>query len=584
MAFDSTVMAAVVSELRGAILHGRISRIHQPEPDTLVLLIYAGGRNHRLLLSANPKAARLHLTGLEKRNPPSPPTFCMLLRKYVDGGRILAVDQVGRERIARIRIGVTDELGNPAEFVLVTEVMGKHSNVILLNPAGRIVDAARRVTEEVNRHREVLPGLPYVAPPPTGKQDPDAVTASLFADASGEEAAWKAVLDRVDGLGPLLAREAVALAGAAPDATLGEVTIERLVAAIQALGRPTAFTPTLYFTPEGRLRDFHVLPLTAWAGRSEPLSAVSQMLDAFFGRRDDEERFSSLRGSLAKLVRDEVARVQRKMGFQRQSLETAENAEAFRVKGELITANLWRVARGDQQLDAENYYDGTTVTIDLDSALTPAENAQAYYRRYQKARSGLANIREQLARGAEELAYLEQVEASLMAASSLPDLEEIRRELQQEGYLGERSRAKGATPRTDKPAPPLSLRSSDGLEIWIGRNNRQNDYLTLRLAAPTDYWLHTKEIAGSHVILRVPPGATVPDRALHEAALLAAYHSRARDSANVPVDYALRKHVRKPSGARPGMVIYDHQRTLFVTPDPSLHPILQQVIEGGPQA
>jgi len=591
MAFDSTVMAAVTAELAEALTGGRINKIYQPKPDRIVLLIYAHGENHRLLISANPRAARLHLTRLEEKNPPAPPTFCMLLRKYVEGGRITQISQVGRERICRIRIGVTDELGNPAEYVLVAEVMGKHSNIVLLNPQNRIVDAIRRVTEEVNRYRELLPGLPYIAPPPTGKADPEELTLrDLTPQAEeGETPAWRFVLDRVDGLGPLLAKEAVARASSHPDTPIARVPAELLLEAVRALAEPAQFEPCLYYDAQGRLKEFHVLPLKHWQGRRETgFASVSAGLEAFYGLREEADRFNSLRGSLGRLLKDETARVRRKLAAQRESLEKAENAETYRLYGELITANLWQLTKGQAEAVVVNYYDpdGGQIAIPLDPALTPQENAQAYYRRYQKARSGLNAILEQIGKSEAELAYLEQVEVALEEAGSLPDLEEIRRELAAEGYLSQqdggpsRRGARAAEAKDQKAAPPLTVRSSDGLEIWIGRNNRQNDYLTLRLAAPTDLWFHTKNIPGSHVILRVPPGREVPERAILEAAALAAYHSKARGSSNVPVDYTLRKHVRKPNGARPGMVIYEQQKTLYVTPDPEKIPLLQAVSRG----
>ncbi len=588
MAFDSKVMAAVVAELNQRLLGGRISKIYQPEPDELALLCYAGGENHRLFLSAHPRHARVHLTQIEKRNPPAPPMFCMLMRKYVEGGRIVAIEQAGRDRICRISIRSTDELGNPVTYVLVAEVMGKHSNIVLLNPQGRIVDAIRRVTEEVNRHRELLPGLPYVPPPPTGKLDPAAVTADDLTEADPNAPAWQVLLDRVDGLGPLLAREAVCRAGAGGDAPLREVDLARLAAAARDLAAAEDWAPRLLYDADGRLKEFHVLPLRHWPGRAETgFGSVSACIDAYFGQRAEEERFRSLRGSLARLVRDEIARVRRKLRAQEESLARAESAETYRLQGELITANLWQIAKGMTEVRVVNYYDpeGAEMVIALDPALSPTENAQAYYRRYQRARSGLAAIQEQLSRSRAELAYLEQVEVALEQAESLPDLEEVRRELAAEGYLREgRSRRAGDAGRGrtagDGKQPsalrPITLRSSDGLEIWIGRNNRQNDYLTLKLAGPQDLWFHTKEIPGSHVILRVPPGKEVPERSIQEAAALAAYHSKARQSSGVPVDYTARKHVRKPNGARPGMVIYDNHKTLWVTPDPELFPILKR--------
>lgn len=591
MAFDSTVMAATVRELSEKLAHGRISKVYQPLTDEIHLLIYTGGSNHRLLISANARFARLQTTRIEKKNPQHPPTFCMLLRKYIEGGRILAVRQVGRERICRIHIGVTDELGNPAEFILVAEIMGKHSNIVLLGPHGRIVDAVRRVTEEVNRYRELLPGLPYVAPPPMDKLDPAALTPEQLGEATSDPA-WQFLLDRVDGLGPLLAKEAVARAGYAPATPASEVDLAKLVAAVHEIATPAEYEPALLLDEVGRLKDFHVLPLVHWQGRRQTgFAGVSAMLEGFYGRKEDEDRFAALRGSLAKLVRDRISFVKRKRNLQSESMRTAENAEEYRVKGELITANLWAIQKGQSEATVVNYYDeeGGEVTIQLDPQLTPSENAQAYYRRYQKARSGKAIIEEQLAKSQSELDYLEQVDATLSAAASMPDLEEIRRELQAEGYISgdtkrdkrEKAPAAGARDREDRPAPPLVVRSTDGLEIWVGRNNRQNDYLTLKLAAATDIWLHTKEIPGSHVILKVPHGQEIPERAIHEAAALAGWYSKGRESASVPVDYTLRKHVRKPNGAKPGMVIYEHQKTLWVTPDPALNPILQRHLSEG---
>lgn len=590
MAFDSTVMAAVVAELSDKLAGGRISKIYQPEADEIALLLYAGGANHRLTLSANARFARLHLTKREKKNPAAPPTFCMLLRKYIEGGRILAIRQAGRERMCRLHIGVTDELGNPAEFVLVAEIMGKHSNIVLVGPQGRIVDAVRRVTEEVNRYRELLPGLPYTPPPPVNKLDPVTLTASDLAGRETEgKAAWQFLLDAVDGLGPLLAKEAVVRAGYSPETPAREASLEALAGAARALATPDGYEPCLLLDGEGRLKDFHVLPLRSWPGLVQTgFDSVSAGLDAFFGRKEEDDRLNALRGSLAKLVRDEAGRVRRKLQLQSESMRSAENAEEFRIKGELITSNLWQIKKGDAHAVVVDYYDpdGGEVTIPLDPSLEPSENAQAYYRRYQKARSGKQMILEQLERSRTELDYLDQVDLTLQAAASMPELEEIRRELQAEGYIGEkkdrRQKQGKAAPKAgeDKPAPPLAIRSTDGLEIWVGRNNRQNDYLTLKLAAPHDIWLHTKEIPGSHVILRVPPGQGVPERAVHEAAALAAWYSKGRESASVPVDYTLRKHVRKPSGAKPGMVIYDNQKTLWVTPDPELNPILKRHVGG----
>lgn len=600
MPFDATVLAAVVRELDTRLKGARINKIYQPHPRELALLLYASGENHRLLLSCHPQFARMHLTRAEKPNPPQPPVFCMLLRKHLEGGRILAVRQAGRERIARLEVGALDELGNPATYTLVAELMGKHSNLVLLAPGARVVDAARRVTEEANAYREVLPGLPYVPPPATGKLDPAQVTgpdlaARREAGAGAGGQAWQLVLEAVDGLGPLIAREVAHRAGLAhrpaPELSAGELAAlasacRDLYAEVDA-GR---FAPVLLLDEAGAPKDFAALRLAHWRWEQQPGAGMSAVLDRFFTAREAQEQYSLLRAGLARTLAGELARVRRKAALQAQELAESEEAESLRRQGELLMGNLWQVEQGAAAVTVTDWHDPEQgqVTIALDPHLTPAENAQAYFRRYQKARAGRAAIQEQLEKSRAEQAYLEQVEATLAGARSLPELAEIRRELEEEGYLrpagagaarpgagrrGERPGERGGRPA---PPPPLTLRSSDGLEIWVGRNNRQNDALTTRLSAPTDLWLHAKEIPGAHVILRLPPGAEPPERSLLEAAALAAWFSRARGSANVPVDYTLRKHVRKPAGARPGMVIYDHQRTVYVTPDPARFPILPE--------
>jgi predicted ribosome quality control (RQC) complex YloA/Tae2 family protein len=604
VAFDSSVVAATTRELATILIGGRIDKVQQPAQHELILQIYAGGAQHRLLLSCHAQHARFHLTQQVRKNPQTPPTFCMLMRKYVEGGRIVALEQPGRERMLRLKVQVTDELGNPAVYTLVAETMGKHSNIVLVAPDGRIVDAVRRVTEEVNRHRELLPGVPYLPPPATGKPAPETVTAPWLAGvltASGtsgkREHLWQALLGAVDGLSPLLAREVVHRAGMRPTspAPLGADQAADLVTALQGLlarWQAGEFTPTLLLDAAGNPADFAAFPLAHWEHGQQTAGSFSLLLDRFFAAREETDRWRTEKGQLAKLVSGELDRCRRKEALQAEALARAEAAEEYRIRAELLTAHLWQVKKGDKEVRVVNYYDEQQreLTIELDPQLTPAENAQALYRKYTRAKSGRAATEAQLAATRDEIAYLEQVEAALAAAQSLPDLAEVRNELVAEGYLTEKhdeksvrtgkgGRAPGRGARAGKgeghrPQPPLTLTSADGWTIWVGRNNRQNDYLTLRLAENTDLWLHTQKIPGSHVIVRVPPGAEVPERTLREAAALAAYFSKARDSAQVPVDYTLRKHVRKPAGARPGMVIYDNQRTIYITPDPAAYPIL----------
>lgn len=593
MAFDSAALAASVHELKATVLGHRVNRVLQPRPDTVVLVTYGRGETSRIVLSANPRHARLHLTRVEQPNPAKPPTFCMLLRKHLEGGRIARVEQDGRERVCHLAVEAIDELGNPVEYLLVAEVMGKHSNIVLLGPGGRIIDATRRVTEEVNRYREVLPGLRYVPPPRQDKLDPAAMGAvdllKRLQSAPGGDKVWQALLDAVDGLGPLAAKDLAAQAGAeGPVAALRSDQVLELAAVVAAYAAQVdagQFSPALLRDAAGRSVDFAAVAPRAWSGALQPFESMSALCDTFYTQREESERLQAQQRAIASVLKAETDRCRKKLHLQEQAWAQAEGAEEYKRKAELLTAHLWAVEKGATAVEVQNYYDpaGGSLTVELDPSLTPSENTQAYWHRYQKARSGREAIAHQLEQTRQELEYLEQVEAALQEATGLPDLEEIRGELAAQGYVkeavvrGKPGAKPGRAPHKESKAhpqlsAPLQVRSSDGLEIWVGRNNRQNDYLTLRLAAPTDLWLHAQKIPGSHVIVRLPPGTDVPEATLREAALLAAYHSKARGSGQVPVDYALRKHVRKPAGARPGMVIYENQRTLYVTPTPDALP------------
>lgn len=607
MGFDGLTTSAVVRELQVAV-GARVSRIHQPRPFELTLgLHFPPGAQAPpdLLISCHPRHARAHLSQAVRRNPPRPPAFAALLRSRIGGGRIVGVRQPGRERVVRIDVGARDDLGNPVTYTLVAELMGRHSNVVLLAPAGgpggdpygagrRIVDAIRRAGSERNAYRAVLPGQPYVPPPPPGKLDPLALDPEVLADrlraADAAAPAWQAVLACVDGIGPLAAREIAARAGleGAPAGALGAADARRLARAAAALwqevlgGEPRGF---LLYDPEGRLADFAPFRPVTWPGQVRAVRSLSAALDTFFAVREEQEQVRTLAGDLRRALLTARQRAARKAQAQEAELAEVGDPEELRRLGETLMAHLWQVPRGAAEVTLPDLYDPAAppVRIALDPGRTPAENAQEYFRLYQKARSARDAIAEQLERSRATQGHLEGLAARLGQASSLPDLEAIRQELTASGHLtppGTGGQDRAAPRRRREPAGgPLVLRSRDGLEIWVGRSGRQNDELTLRLAAPTDVWLHAQKIAGAHVVLRVPPGTEPTEQSLEDAAVLAAFFSRARHSANVPVDYTLCRHVRKPPGARPGMVIYERQRTVHVTPDPGRHPILRQLPE-----
>lgn len=584
MPYDSLVMAAICHELNNTIVGYRIERVFQPDSTEVHLLLHSPRGNARLLLSAHARLARVHLTRHSKTNPVYPPAFCMLLRKHLEGGRITGISQQGLDRIMYINIEALDELGRLVEKRLVCEIMGKHSNLILLDDRQQIIDGIRRYSHSVSRHREVLPGRPYIAPPAQPKANPRQVSEERFAALLLEQE-WQlpvptALQQILDGVSPVLAREICFRAGLEPGAKVeqcGQYEITSLwrtardIFASAAAGR---FVPCLAWQ-KGKPRDFAALPLTHLYGcHLQQGASMMEIVDTYFHWQEKQEQTASLKQSLLAVTRREISRLEKIIALQEESLQAAAEAEKWRIYGELVTANLYRLQKGDPVLEAENYYepDSPPVSVPLDPQLTPSQNAQTYFKKYNKARATRQAATARLEQSRQELAYLQEVETSVQLAEDPETLQQIRRELVEEGYLTpEREGARAG--KSDKTPPrepqPLKLFLPGDYQVLVGKNNRQNDYITMRLARPEDIWLHTKDIPGAHVLIRTA-GRPVTEDVLLQAACLAAFFSRAREATTVPVDYTLRKHVRKPKGAKPGYVIYEEQKTLFVRPDPEL--------------
>ncbi len=580
MSFDGLVMAAVKKELQETIAGGRIEKIYQPLAGEIVLLVHKDRNKYRLLASADARDARVHLTRSGRENPLTPPMFCMVLRKHLEGGRIIDVEQHGLERVLHIRVEAVDELGMPSEKILACEVMGKHSNIILTDPASNtVLDGIHRYSYATSRHREVLPGRQYTPPPETGKLNPLVVDEEAFRsavwDPDADVPVDRLILDRFEGFSPQTCREIIWRSGLGPETSsqsLGELELGRLWQAFQEV-RNTAlsggFTPVVYYKG-GRPTAFSAVTLTMLSGHTCRQGTISEVLDEFFTVRERQERFAREASELAKTVRGEIKKCLKKKAIHEENLRQTGDAESYKITGELITANIFQIPAGAESADLVNYYDPEqkTVTVALDPQLTPAENAQRYFKRYAKARTSRCISEAYLEETEAELAYLETVMLALEQSEQAEDLAQIKDEMAREGYI----KPDKPGPKQKKPAPsphqpePLSIRSDNGFEILVGRNNRQNDYLTMKLARPGDTWLHVKGIPGSHVIIRNPGTGGIPDSTLQRAAEIAAYYSSARESSKVPVDYTLRKHVRKPGGAKPGMVIYDNQRTVLVGP------------------
>ncbi|OUM99793.1 MAG: hypothetical protein BAA02_00855 [Paenibacillaceae bacterium ZCTH02-B3] len=568
MSLDGLAIRALVHELqawKGAL----ITKIYQPIEFDLVLHLRGAAGTGRLLVSANPSLPRMHLTERTRENPQEPPMFCMLLRKHCEGGAVEAIRQRGLERIVEIDIRHRNELGDPVLKRLVVELTGRNSNIILLDPAsGTIHDAIRRVTPAISSYRTVLPGGNYVPPPPQNKRDPLEESETGFREAMGGLPADGAPADlertlvgAYAGIGPLLAREIVHRAGGKS---------AELWNAFRAVMRDAAdhrYHPVIVHAPDGKT-VFSVFDLTHLTGDKRSFPGVQACMETYFRDKAEREYVRQRTAELVRVVSGEIARNERRIARLRETLEEAREADKYRRYGELLTAHLHAVTRGDERAEVVDYYDEAqpVVSIPLDPQLSPSENAQRYFRKYAKLKNSVAAATKQLEEAEAEIRYLESVLQALETAGP-EDIAEIREELAAQGYIrGDRPSGAGGKNGKKKNGRPavLSFVSSEGVPILVGKNNTQNDYLTCRLAAPGDTWLHAKDIPGSHVVIR---GSSFGEATLREAAMLAAYYSRARHSGNVPVDYTLIRHVRKPSGARPGFVIYDRHKTLFVTPD-----------------
>ena len=570
MPLDAVCLSGVVKELRETILGLRIEKIQQPARDQIVLTLRG---NKKLLLCAGASQARMHLTAASRENPASPPMFCMLLRKHLTGGRLSAVEQPGLERAALLRVDIVDELGEPGRRTLAVECMGRYSNLILLDGQDRIIDCLRRVDMEMSERRQVLPGLFYRLPPVQEKADPLSALEEdfdrLLAEAGPDREASGFLLDRFFGLSPLICREIADRAGG--DGPIGDRSagLREAFFSWQAQVKAGDFQPCM-LSREGKPADFSYLPIRQYGGSMEAQvwDAFSPMLDAFYEKREQLERVRQRGQDLHRAAANARDRARRKLALQEKEYERTQDRDRLRISGELITANLYRMERGQSTLRALNYYDpdGGEMDIPLDPLLTPQQNAAKYFKLYQKAKTAEMYLTEQMSIARRERDWLESVLDELSRAETEQDFSDIRRELREAGYL--KGPAPGRKEPRRAPGRPRAFRSSGGFPILVGRSNTQNDQL-VREAFKSDYWFHTQRIHGSHVILRT--GGQEPDaQSLTEAASLAAWFSQGREGGQVAVDYTQVRNVRKPSGARPGMVVYDPYQTAYVTPEEAL--------------
>jgi len=570
MAFDAFYMNCVLEEIR-ALGECRVEKLHQPSRDTVILLLKGRETRARLLFGLNPTAPRLHLTQTNPENPAQPPMFCMLLRKHLSGARLTGITQIPMERCAKFTFACIDELGDPVEKTLVAELMGRTCNLYLLSPEGRIIDCLRRIGLDESTKRAALPGMYYQNPEPVEKLDPKSLSFEDYVNLlsePGTDILSDRLMDRLGGLSPLICREAALFAAGDPSARIEGLDISaaadklQLWFSVHRNGR-RHHGYTLF---DGTPKQFAFCPIRQY-GESREADSFSGLLDSFYAQRDKKDAMRQKSQALRKTVQNLCTRLTRKLAIQEKELAQTYDRERLRQLGDIVTANLHRITKGQTMLQAEDFYNEnmTVIDIPISPILSPQQNAAKFYKDYTRMKNAEKELTKQLSLGETELGYLKSVLDELNRAQSEAELEQIRLELHQGGYI----KADPAKKMKAAKVPPLRLESTDGFPIYVGRNNQQNEELTFKLARKDDLWLHAQKVHGSHVIIACN-GKTPPDDTVTQAAQLAAYHSEVGDGQNIPVDVTPVRQVKKVPGAKPGMVIYHTYRTVIVNPYPDI--------------
>ncbi len=570
MALDGAFLYAVKNEL-DILIGAKCDKIFQPSNDEIIVMLRTFSGTKRLLISANANNARVHITQQPSDNPKTPPMFCMLLRKRLCGGKLVDIRQSGLDRILFFDFECINELGDIEILTLAAEIMGRHSNIVLVDSGSKVIDSIKRIGTDKSRVRLVLPNITYTTLPDDGKisfveSDADAVISRIAECRSS--CLSKSIIAALQGVSPILAREWSYAASSSdkPFCDLSDSEINRLKTAISQTRNALVEKKcdfTIVYDQSGNLKDFSFIKIYQYGTlmQTQTHSCACQTLEHFYSERDASLRLRQRADDLFKLLSSAQERLLRKIALQKEELLECSRKDYFKLCGDLISANLYKLSKGDTILVTENFYDENmaVVEIPLDSTLTPSQNAQKYYNEYRKKSTAQIKLTQQIELASDELAYIESVSDSLTRAQTEDDVMLLRQELISSGYLKAR-KAKGIKPRE---MPPYCFHSSDGFEILVGRNNVQNDKLTFKIAQKSDVWLHTKDIPGSHVII-ITNGFEASETAILEAAVIAARHSKANGSNQVPVDWCLVKYVKKPNGAKPGKVIFTHNKTVFV--------------------
>ena len=580
MALDGLVIHSLVDELSNKLVGGKIDKVHQPEDDEIVLYIRNNKENFKLVLSCSSSNPRVYIANdYKKENPIKAPMFCMLFRKYIQSGNIVSISQVGFERIIKISIDSLDELKEKTTKDIYIEIMGRHSNIILThNSDNKIIDSAKRIPTSISRVRQILPGLTYELPPVQSKLNPlDSISKSDFIEAlkSFEGPIFKGIYSKFLGISPIISKEICYRANIDNSTKISDLSNEDLSSLYSSFNilfediRNNIFTPCIVLDEKvDKVIDFSCIRLSVY-NKFEFINkdSMSTILEDYYKTKDIKDRIHQRASDLKKSISIKLERLYHKQEKQEEELNDAENADIYKIKGELLTAYIYMIQKGMESIEVQNFYDPNyeNVTIPLKKNLTPSENSQRYFKKYNKLKTAKKEITSQMAINKEEIDYLENILLNIENCENLAELQDIKDELISLGYSKSSGKLKSKKEIAKLTTSPHEFVSSEGVKILVGKNNKQNDHLTLRIADPDDIWMHTKNIPGSHVIIKCA-GIKVSDQTIYEGAMLAAYFSKAKMSAQVPVDYTKKKHVKKPSGSKPGMVIYETNSTMYVTP------------------
>ncbi len=586
MALDGVALSNVTYELNKLLVGGRVDKIYQPEKDEIIISIRSLGNNYKLLLTSNANHARIHLTQTQKENPNTPPMFCMLLRKHIAGGKIISIEQPNFERILNINIESLNEMGDNTVKKLVIEIMGKHSNIMLVDENSTILDSIKHISHDTSSVREVLPGKKYVLPPSQDKLNILNLDKTSFIEIINTKKGLKlqnVLYQSYTGISPALASEICFRADIDSSMYPEQLTnsnIETLFnifSDLKTIILNGDFKSEIIIDEQNKkIIDFSPIEMKQYSNfKKENYNSISTLLENFYKEKDNSTRIKQKSHDLHRLLMTNIERCLKKKEIQNKTLKDIADRDKWKNFGELITSNIYSIQKGMTNFETQNFYeeDMPLIKIKLDPELTPVENAQRYFNKYNKAKRTFIALQEQIKQNDEELIYLETTLSSLENSSDEVNIIEIHGELSEEGYIKKRRLKKGEKLKKTKP---LHYISSEDYDIYVGKNNKQNDELTLRFASSNDIWLHTKDIPGSHVIIKTK-GSQIPEQTILEAGYLAAFYSKGRNSSNVPVDYALKKHVRKPNGAKPGMVIYEENKTLYITPDEEFIKTLKEI-------